>query len=256
MSMHLRVLPSRVTESPTELRLIASFEDGRVEAWSLYADRAEGLLRITDGRNQGDQGWKKVWEGKKHNEAGAYTSSSGFNSENVARKLNIEVMAMAVNSTSTKAYTVSADHLLVAYDLNLLPSEDKAIQAWSTKHVGNASVAISHTDQVLAVGGWDGKIRLFSASSGKPLGDLGYHRETVHALSFASAPRRDKVEGQVDVQSTIDLGDPDLDSEEAEEEEEEDGASIVPPRDRWLASGGKDRRIGLWGLKDFSRATT
>ena len=43
--------------------------------------------------------------------------------------------------------------------------------------------------------------------------------------------------------STLDLGD----GEDDESDEEEAGV----PRHRWLTSGGKDKRIALWALKDF-----
>lgn len=38
------------------------------------------------------------------------------------------------------------------------------------------------------------------------------------------------------------------------EEEEGDDLGTAPPRHRWLASGGKDRRVALWGLMDFTKA--
>lgn len=41
---------------------------------------------------------------------------------------------------------------------------------------------------------------------------------------------------------------------EGSEGEDEDELDGVAPRCRWLASGGKDRRVALWGLKDFERS--
>lgn len=168
--------------------------------------------------------------------------------------LNHAVMAMTINSTWTKAYTVSADHILVSYDLNLPPTHEQAMKAWSTKQIGHSSIAISPDDKVLAVGGWDGRIRLFSAETGKPLGDLEYHRETVHALAFArpslpinTADVEARGEGG---ESTIEIG-----NESEEDEDDVEGMEGVHPRERWLASGGKDRRIALWGLKDFTGAS-
>ncbi len=75
-------------------------------------------------------------------------------------------MAMAVDRTISRAFTVSADHLLCRYDLaNVLSSQEAGTEAaqedvissYSTKQIGNASIAISSDGRVVAVGGWDGK---------------------------------------------------------------------------------------------------
>ena len=93
----------------------------------------------------------------------------------------------------------------------------------------------------------DSRIRLFSASSLKPLGILAYHRDTVHTLAFANPPLS-KGDGIVDSASTVEIGGED---EEDSDDEAEDGRGEA--RDRWLASGGKDNRIALWALKDFTK---
>ena len=161
---------------------------------------------------------------------------------------------MAVNQTFSRGFTVSADHLLVRYDLSAASSspapDAKLVTAYSTGHIGHASIAISATGNVVAVGGWDGHIRLYSAATTKPLGVLESHRETVHCLAFASpptlAPERSEEESAAPSQ-TLEIGD-DADSDTSEDDEALDG---VPPRERWLASGGKDKRVALWGLMDF-----
>jgi WD40 repeat protein len=150
-------------------------------------------------------------------------------------------MAMVTNSTSTRAWTVSADHLLISYDLTS-PTSD-GIKNWSTGQIGHASVALSPNEKVIATGGWDGRIRLFSASTGKPLGELSYHRESVHILAFANT-RAFKEEGN-EVESTIEIGEEDSESEQEDESAES--------RERWLVSGGKDRRVALWSLMEFDR---
>lgn len=153
-------------------------------------------------------------------------------------------MAMVTNSTLDRAWTVSADHQLVSYDLT--SSSSSSIRTWSTGHIGHASLSLSPDEKVLATGGWDGKIRLFSAASGKPLGELGYHRDTVHCVTFANR-RSHTASGEEERESTIELGE-----EDSEDEGVEDGA---PPKERWLVSGGIDRRVAFWGLMDFSSTT-
>ena len=76
-------------------------------------------------------------------------------------------MAMAVDSRLCRALSVSADHLVVRYDLTpaLQPSsgavaktsDTNAIKSFSTGQIGNASISISADGKVVAVGGWDGQ---------------------------------------------------------------------------------------------------
>jgi hypothetical protein len=92
------------------------------------------------------------------------------------------------------------------------------------------------------------RIRLFSAASFKSLGTLAYHRETVHTLAFANPPPESSApEGQA--ASTIEIGR----SEADEDNEGEDGVNAEVPRERWLVSGGKDKRIAIWSLMDFEK---
>lgn len=93
-----------------------------------------------------------------------------------------------------------------------------------------------------------GRIRLFSASSLKSLGTLAYHRETVHTLAFANS-ETPHPENEPEIASTIDIGD---DNDEDSDDDDDGKTGGAAPRSRWLASGGKDRRIALWELKDFS----
>ena len=67
-------------------------------------------------------------------------------------------MGMVVASDLSRAFTVSADHLLCRYDLVAASGDDGVgIKKMSTGQIGNASIAISADDKILAVGGWDGK---------------------------------------------------------------------------------------------------
>ena len=77
-------------------------------------------------------------------------------------------MAIAVDPQLGRAFTVSADHLIVRYDLSSLASTDglaiatpghhaQSVKSFSTGQIGNASLAVSYDGKVVAVGGWDGK---------------------------------------------------------------------------------------------------
>lgn len=88
---------------------------------------------------------------------------------------------------------------------------------------------------------------MFSVATFKPLGTLSYHRDTVHALAFANPPVPVEDDGE-SVAETLELG--------AEDSVEDDEGELdeVPPTERWMASGGKDRRVALWGLMEFAHA--
>jgi hypothetical protein len=172
-------------------------------------------------------------------------------------------MAMTATTDLRTAWTVSADHQLCRYSFPPSPSappstvpESSVISRFSTKQIGNASLALSPDQRVLAVGGWDGKIRLFSAASGKSLGTLDYHRGTVHALAFphgcglvdnsSQAPEGQAAGGEepgTEMQT--------LEIRDEGESDEEGAVRGALPVYRWLASSGKDRRIALWALMDF-----
>ena len=151
MSLHLSIQASKVA-------LVMGFEDGRVEVWTcLLSDH--DWDETWDGRFSDERMWQKVWGGKGHNEAGELCIATPYFHSFCS------VMAMAVDRTTSRAFTVSADHLLCRYDLKralLSPhdsdtADDQVISSYSTKQIGNAALAISRDGKVVAVGGWDGR---------------------------------------------------------------------------------------------------
>ncbi|WVQ96250.1 hypothetical protein IAU59_003354 [Kwoniella sp. CBS 9459] len=243
MSLHLRHHPST-----SSLTLSIGYEDGRVELYRSSLD-AISISQPFDARmSSGPNPWKLAWKGKGHNEA---------------------VMGMDVDQQCRFVWSVSADHRLVRYDLGKvlekqISTEDHSIMRdHSLKQIGNSCVVVRPDGRVVAVGGWDGKIRLFSTETLKPLGTLSSHRDTVHAITFANPPAVPSASAtsdeagvlSVEEASTLDLADNDSDGEESDHDEDDDtqGKGGVP-RDRWFASGGKDTKVALWGLMDFGGA--
>nr|ODN91015.1 WD-repeat protein [Cryptococcus depauperatus CBS 7855] len=220
MSLHLFFPPP--SSSDEELvGLVVAYEDGRLEVFSAPISSLEQQY---DARlSQRPNPWTVRWSGKGHNEA---------------------IMAAGVDSNGSRAWSVSADHRLVRYEFAEVwkgereKNDEAVMKPYATKQIGNSSISISADDKVVAVGGWDGKIRLFSAATSKPLGSLSSHRETVHAIAFAHHSPMPPVDVE-DPESTIDL---------AEESDEE----VENKRERWMASGGKDGKVALWSLMDFS----
>ena len=90
---------------------------------------------------------------------------------------------------------------------------------------------------------WIFSVRLFSVKTFKSLGTLGYHRETVNTIVFPHLSPGDAV--QANTADEMEDHDEDIDGQV--------GRGGVKGVDRWLATGGKDRRVALWELRDLRR---
>ncbi|KAJ7284899.1 WD-40 repeat-containing protein [Mycena rebaudengoi] len=210
MSMHLFSVPntdgasasSSSKQRADELRLLCAYEDGSVRLRRRPADAGDTSI---EGR-----GWELVWSHKLHVEA---------------------IMAMRVSRDNTLALSISADHLVGRYDLSSSVAEGACV-AHRTTHPGNGCIAIRDDGRVCAIGGWDGRIRLYSTKNLKPLGTLRYHKTGCQALEFARSTPSSVPERHED--------------NEDEDEEWED-------RSRWLAAASKDHRVSLWSLISFER---
>ncbi|KIJ51473.1 hypothetical protein M422DRAFT_74312 [Sphaerobolus stellatus SS14] len=192
MSLHL------YRAENSQLRILQAFENGSVSLF-VYTGTSEKSI---EGR-----GWDVVWNVKPHVES---------------------IMGMAVKTDNSAAFTVSADNLICRYDL-----QDGAPERWTvhrTKHPGNGVVCVRDDGRVFTVGGWDGKIRLYSSRTFKSLGTLSYHKDGCYAAAFARY--------KDNAASAFDGG----------EEEEAIGSTS-----RLFVSSGKDTRIALWELKDFEK---
>ncbi|KAF8577783.1 WD40 repeat-like protein [Ramaria rubella] len=198
MSLHLfRAINQR------QPRLLLAYENGSI---SLFV-HTEATEKSIEGR-----GWDSLWTVKSHAES---------------------VMAMVVGRDNLTAFTVSADHLLCRYRLEDKHSDASRLTIHRTKYPGNGALAIRMDGRIVAVGGWDGKVRLYSTKTFKPLGTLAYHKEGCYAIAFACDMNKSEL--------SQDKKD---DTDDADDREE---------RWRWLATGGKDARVSIWQLMDFDR---
>jgi hypothetical protein len=88
------------------------------------------------------------------------------------------------------------------------------------------------------------RIRLFSTKRGSSLGVLDYHRDTCHTVCFPSL----SLSGDRERKGTK------REEDEDEDEDEDDvGMGQKAKVGKWLVSGGKDRRVVIWELKEFKR---
>ncbi|KAL1668332.1 WD40-repeat-containing domain protein [Schizophyllum commune] len=210
MSLHLfqtTTSPSSSSSMP-HLRLLCAYEHGGVILRQCTAPAGQ---KTVEGK-----GWEVIWTSKVHAES---------------------IMAMTVTRDNALALTVSADHLIGRYDLNVrinpFATDPSTVSTTHrTKHPGNACIAIRDDGRVCAVGGWDGGIRLYSTKTLKPLGTLRYHKTSVQALTSAKS-------------STF--------AEDIADDSESDDDGDSAERERWLVAGGKDNRLTIWALQSFER---
>ncbi|CAK5268547.1 unnamed protein product [Mycena citricolor] len=195
MSMHL------YRDETRKLCFVCAYEDG-----SVVLRRFVGTEPSIEGR-----GWDVVWHQKLHAEA---------------------IMAMRVSRDNRIALTVSADHLVGRFELSRDAISPGMIHR--TKHAGNACLAIRDDGRVCAVGGWDGRVRLYATKNLKALGTLKYHKSGCQAVEFARSGVSEEP------------------GEEDPEEEEMTGDERQA-RERWLAVGAKDHRLSLWLLASFEK---
>ncbi|WFC97864.1 Astra associated protein 1 Asa1 [Malassezia yamatoensis] len=166
--------------------LVAGYEDGSVQAWTMSMSDAHPTTEL-------------CWSLRPHKES---------------------VMALTLTPDHQAVVSVGADQRLVRITLNLHP----AVDTFSLPRPGNASVAVRADQQISAVGGWDGGVRIVSQTK-KLLATLLYHKQGIGSVAFI---RRNLV-------NTLTI---------AEMDSDEEDSRIVPAH--LLAVGAKDGRVSLW----------
>ncbi|ORY92159.1 WD40-repeat-containing domain protein [Syncephalastrum racemosum] len=115
------------------------------------------------------------------------------------------VLDLALDPLQTFAISTSAENAIIKYDLVTGQTKKTTI-----KKPGLSAVTIRQDGKIFATAGYDGRIRVFSAKSLKPLAILSYHRDSVYSVSFASR--------------------------------------LAEGEDHWLMAGSKESRISLWSI--------
>ncbi|OAQ25618.1 WD40 repeat-like protein [Linnemannia elongata AG-77] len=150
------------------LHMLVGYEDGSV---TLFRDSTAastvGTPATTNTANaamKGKRTMETVWSTKYHREP---------------------VLAVDVSSKARFAISCGSDNVLVKYDLTSSLQGTPEIVKSALKANGMADGKIRSDEKVIALAGWDGRIRLFSSKTLKPLAVLKYHREGLYCLGFA-----------------------------------------------------------------------
>ncbi|GAA5928384.1 hypothetical protein JCM3775_000593 [Rhodotorula graminis] len=177
-------------------------------------------------RVEESEGWELVWVEKGHRDA---------------------IMSLAVTADQRFAYTVGADHHMVAYrlvDANDAEAGLPRSHTELTASAGKAAVVVREDAKVLATAGWDGEARFYKAKTLEPLAVLSHHRTSLQAAAFA--PLNPTAPSPVFS---------DCPTDDDDDDEVAGGAGRAGgTRRAWLATGGQEAKIGLWEVYPPRRA--
>ncbi|KAF9425284.1 Guanine nucleotide binding protein (G protein), beta polypeptide 1-like [Entomortierella beljakovae] len=144
------------------LHMVVGYEDGSV---SLYR---ESLVSPSTQNQKQKQKMEIVWTLKCHREP-----------------------ALDISSDLRFAVSCGSDNVLVKYNLFTSLQGVPEISKTALKSNGIADVKIRSDNKIIGLAGWDGRIRIFSTKTLKPLAVLNHHREGLYCLSFARLPMLD-----------------------------------------------------------------
>ncbi len=157
MAMHIRLFP--FTKDHTRLRLVTGYEDGSVKVWEINASM----------------------DNVQYGEFSLVASHSCFKNEPV----------MAMDSFNNTDWIIGSSNLATLYKLTLDPETGTIMHTRpfinsSHEHVdiGLSVVKYRPDGKLIFCGCCDGKIRIFTAKSGKYLGALTLHRLSVSGIQF------------------------------------------------------------------------
>ncbi|ORY16787.1 WD40-repeat-containing domain protein [Clohesyomyces aquaticus] len=133
----------------------------------------------------------------------------------------------------------------------------------STKHAGQQSLCVRADGRILATGGWDSRIRIYSAKTLKELAVLKWHKEGVYAVGFGEV--YDKVPVAVSLQDDKEIEFKDGDGGDGGGGDGGGGAEVARQRGmvsglgkmqrqreeqmqmkHWVVAGAKDGKVSLW----------
>lgn len=115
----------------------------------------------------------------------------------------------------------------------------------NTKHAGQQSLSVRSDGRLLATGGWDSRVRIYSTKTLKEVAVLKWHKEGVYAVAFG------KILDGMDLEHNIENAQ--SQAADGEVTRKESGLSKLQRQreekmqvKHWIAAGAKDGKISLW----------
>ncbi|KAJ4366034.1 Astra associated protein 1 Asa1 [Ascochyta clinopodiicola] len=115
----------------------------------------------------------------------------------------------------------------------------------NTKHAGQQSLCVRSDGRLLATGGWDARVRIYSSKTLKEVAVLKWHKEGIYAVAFGEVLDTKDIRNSAD-----DNGDG---KESGEVSKKETGLSQLQRQREekmqvrhWVAAGAKDGKVSLW----------
>ncbi|KAG0233439.1 WD40-repeat-containing domain protein [Mortierella sp. GBAus27b] len=177
------------------------------------------------------------------------------------------VLALDISSDLRYAVSSGTDNVFTKYDLFSQLQGVPEVTTVALKSNGINDVKIRSDNKIIGLAGWDGRIRVFSTKTVKPLAVLKYHRESLDCLDFAVVQDHEEtIDGAAFKKSDSVHSGSNITSEQASEpsqpegwcedtedtsEEDSDTENTLKERHQWsgrhwIAAGGKEGRISLW----------
>ncbi|KAF2703225.1 WD40 repeat-like protein [Pleomassaria siparia CBS 279.74] len=110
-----------------------------------------------------------------------------------------------------------------------------------TKHAGQQSLCVRSDGRLLVTGGWDSRVRIYSAKTLKQVAVLKWHKEGVYAVHFGDVLnyRGDGIEERGDAVSREKCALSGMSKLQQQREEQ------IKAK-HWVAAGSKDGKVSLW----------
>jgi WD40 repeat protein len=128
-----------------------------------------------------------------------------------------------------------------------VPAIEPAYKINNTKHAGQQSLSVRSDGRLFACGGWDSRVRVYSAKTLKEVAVLKWHKEGVYAVAFAKLLEGTDFESNAEAGATENM--------EGKMVKRETGLSKLQRQreekmqvKHWVAAGAKDGKISLWEL--------